>query len=215
MSKYFVAFLVALILPVASHADEKRWVSMGRLLFGGTAVNLTLNGKDIPEDFYGTVVELIMSSTVLKGAEARTHALHPDLPLQLCNIKAGRLPKTRILMVSASSPDPAYTQAYLDAVMDEFIAYWKQLQSNRSVTAMVPIQDEMVRLEKDMDRIKGKETTGAKQELERLKKSYDTLSDKLRETYRELEKEPTFAVLEHASKPAIVQRNSVLDLLKK
>lgn len=234
MNKYFVTFLVALLLPAVSHAEEKRWISAGRFLIGGTQVNPKLDGKDIPEDFFGTVAELIMSAEVLKGAVARVHALHPDLPPEQINIKAGRLPKTRIIVVAGSGQDPAHTQACTDAVMDEFIAKWKELKKEERKNdigegARIAIQDMLVRLEIDIQHeeqnIKAEEIKGAKPEqliesnarVQRNKMSHERLMI----TLKHLPESPrndasSIAVIERATRPVLVVPNkSLLDFLKK
>lgn len=191
---------------------KKTYVSMARILVGGAEANPKLeNGEPIPDSFYGTNIELLMSAEVLKGAEMRVHALHPDLPPRYIKIDAGRLPNTRIIVARATCEDPAYTQAFLDAVMDEFIAKRKELQFASQQGQVFAIQDELVRLEKEMplseQKIKAAELAGATPEqliekkagLQQMKMSYDRLIGMLRSMDNRSKGGVVFTILEHAS----------------
>lgn len=215
--------LIALIFGAAyfygsglNAKDGKRtYISMARLLVGGMEVNPKLgNGEPIPDSFYGTCAELIMSATVLQSAQMRVHSLHPDLAPHRVKIEAGRLPGTRILVLRMDSEDPAYAQAMLDAVMDEFMAMRRELRSNGQEGAVITIQDELVRLEKTMplaeQKIKAAELSGASPEqliepkaaLQRMKMSYERLIENLRRMDIPRADSEVFAILEHAS-PAV------------
>lgn len=228
--------LIVLILSVAYFFgaglhwknSKPTFVSMGRLLVGGGEVNPKLEkGEPIPDSFYATNLELIMSSTVVKGAQMRVHALHPDLAPQYCTIDAGRLPNTSILVVKGTCENPAYVQAMVDAVMDEFLALRKQMTAGSPEDMMMAVQDELVRLEKEMrlteEKQKAAKQSGADaEELDRLKSSADRLRrnyDRLVDSLRELDRKPKtgrlFTVLENASRAiGMAPRFSFSDLFK-
>ena len=193
MAKLLYVFLVALMLTLASRAEDRQWVSLGKLLVGGAEVNPKLeNGESIPEDFYGTSVEIIQSRGVLERAHNAVRAAHPELQAQPCKVVASRLPQTRIIVVRASGADPAFTQTYLDAIMEAFLAARKDLKKGGGEGTVAAINVQLVRLEKDIKRkiqeIKAEEPRGPKPEqlietkgdLEILRKQHDRLLVTLR-----------------------------------
>ena len=217
-----IALSAVMIWAMRVASDEKSsgpaWVSMGRLLVGGGEVNPKLeNGEPIPDSFFGTSVELMQSSDVLRGAQTRMHALHPDLKPQFCRFEAARVPGTDIITVRTTGDEPAYVVAFADAVMDEFISKRKELRMGRGEAAMIPIQDELISLEKEMSlaeqRIKAAEQSGAspdtliesKAKLQQMKMGYDRLIINLRQMDVRRSDGDSIAILEHASRPILVK----------
>ena len=130
------------------------WLSQGRLMVSGQ-LRLGESAAAYSEEmvnFFGTQIELMQSGEVLRGAETRVHALHPDLPPEQVKVMIGQLPKAAIFVLQVFGKSPAYSQAYADACMDEYIAKKKEMRANRQEGAAVAIQDELVRLEKDMQK---------------------------------------------------------------
>jgi hypothetical protein len=219
MVKSLFSFILTLLLPWASHAADAQYGSMARMLVGGLDVNPKLeNGEPIPESFYGTCVELLQVTAVVRGAHARVHALHPDLPPQHCKLEVGRMPGTRVIVLRAFSSEPAYTKAYLDAVMDEFLAKRKEMQAAGGQGAWEAVMDELVRLEKEIplaeQRIKASEQNGTapdqliepKAKLQQMKMVYDRLlgtARKLQDKPRE--SGPVFSIIERASVPILLK----------
>ena len=70
-------------------------------------------------NFFGTQIELMQSGEVKNRARARVHALRPALAPEDVRIEVGQLPKASIFDMRATGQSPLYTQAYLDACMDE------------------------------------------------------------------------------------------------
>ena len=101
-------------------------------------------------NFFGTQIELMQSAEVQKRAHARVNALHPELEREDVKLEVGQLPKSEIFVLRTIGKSPTYTQAFLDACMDEFIASKKEMRADSSISATVVIQDTLVKLEKDM-----------------------------------------------------------------
>jgi len=139
------AYYVSQIPP--SFASSGRMMVAGqiRLAEGGTA---SYNEEFV--NFFGTQLELMQSGEVRKRAEARALALHPELKPEPINLIVGQLPRTSIFIIRTTGTNPAYAQAYLDACMDEYISTKKEMRSQKSDTTTAAIQDELVRLEKEM-----------------------------------------------------------------
>lgn len=101
-------------------------------------------------NFFGTQLELLQSGEVARRADARVMALNPNLEKVRVRLFASVIPKTSIFAVSAQGPQPQQTKAYLDAVMDEYIAYRRSLRSDKSDVTLSAITDQVVELEKDL-----------------------------------------------------------------
>ncbi len=130
------------------------WLSSGRLMVSGQ-VRLNESQAAYSEElvnFFGTQIELMQSAEVLRGAETRVRSMHPDLPPEQVKVMVGQLPKAAIFVLSVYGKSPAYSQAYADACMDEYIAKKKEMRANKTEGIAIVVQDEIVRLEKDMQK---------------------------------------------------------------
>ena len=225
MLKFLSILILSLLLPLACRAGDVQYVSTGKLLVGGMEVNPKLkNGEPIPETFYGTCVELLQTSSILNAARARVHSLHPDLPPQPCKLEAGRLPGTRIIVLRTSAPERAYAQAYLDSVMDEFLAKGKEMHRGGQ-DALFAVMDEIIKeiflAEKqiktaEQNGTKPNQLVEAKAKVQQDKMLHERLvatAQKLEDRVRGGE---VFSVIERATAPVAVQPDSALpDLIKK
>ncbi len=132
-------------------SSPPQYQSSGRLMVSGK-INLP-DGAVYNEEaanFFGTQLELLQSSEVARRADARVTALNPNLEKVPVRLFATVLPKTSIFQVTAQGPQPQQTKAYLDAVMDEYIAYRRSMRSDKSEITLSAITDQVVDLEKDL-----------------------------------------------------------------
>ena len=154
--RWWVAFLtVSVGLCVAAWYVSQMppsFRSVGRLMVSGQ-IRLTEGAAYSEElvNFFGTQVELMQSGEVRERAGARVRALHPELKREEVKLAVGQVPRASIFIMSTVGESPLYTQAYLDACMAEYIAAKKEMRSQKSESTTVAIQDELVRLEKEMD----------------------------------------------------------------
>lgn len=222
------AIMIWAVSVTHSAQSSKTYVSMGRMLVGGLDVNPKLeNGEPVPDSFYGTCTELLMSGRIRNGAQLRLHSLHPDMAPHMVKIEAARMPGTRILILRATCEEPAYARAMLDALMDEFIATQKEMTGPTSEDKVIAIQDELVRLEKDLHHTEenqkaAKQSGASAEELDKLKSERERterIYDKLVETMREMAHQPKvtdlISIIERAS-PAVlvIPRFSLSNLFK-
>ncbi len=126
--------------------------SSGRMMVAGQ-MRLSDSAAGYSEElmnFFGTQIELMQSTGVLTGAETRVRALHPDMPVEQVKVLIGQLPKAAIFVLNVYAKSPAYAQAYVDAVMEEYLAKKKELRSQGTGGMAVAIEEEIVRLEAQM-----------------------------------------------------------------
>ncbi len=101
-------------------------------------------------NFLGTQAALMQSGVVIQRAHARVTAQKPELRMQPVVLKVTVLPKTTIFVLQASGTDPAYTQAFLQACMEEYIALKKEMRTQTSDTTVAGLTEEVMRIEKDL-----------------------------------------------------------------
>jgi capsular exopolysaccharide synthesis family protein len=128
--------------------------STGRMMVSGQLRTGESTGAYNEEavNFFGTQIILMQSAVIQKRAKTRVQSLHPDLPDEMVKLIVGQIPKASIFQLEVLGKSPAYAQAYLDACMDEYIAFKKELRANTREEAIVALQDQLVRLEKDMQK---------------------------------------------------------------
>ena len=208
-----VAYVGVMVFAILVRTEEKTYISTARLLVGGADVNPKLeDGEPIPDAFYATNVELLMSPQVQERAYTQTHVLHREMEPHFVKIKARRLPNTRIVVIDARCEDGPYGRAVLDTLMDEFLIFRKELKSKGYEEQALVMQDELVRLEKEMQVTEQKmkdiewgnadsaDLDKAKEQMKKLKESYDTIRPKLRRLDDLARGTPeVFSILERAS----------------
>ena len=133
---------------------QPTYLSAGRIMVSGK-VSLP-DGAIYSEElsnFFGTQLELMQSEIVRKRAQARVQALNPEMkpanPDEL-KLQVGQQPKASIFILGVTSDDPAYSQAYLNAIMDEYISVKREMRTTNSETTLSAITDELKNLEKSL-----------------------------------------------------------------
>ncbi|MCS7089996.1 MAG: polysaccharide biosynthesis tyrosine autokinase [Verrucomicrobiota bacterium] len=127
------------------------YASRGRMIVNvRIQVQTGANYVEELSNFLGTQVALMQSDTVLNRAAERVHASRPDLVPTPVKVSVGITPKTTIFNLRAVGSDPAYVQAYLDAVMEEFINLKKEMRVRSSDVTLAGITEEVARLEKEL-----------------------------------------------------------------
>lgn len=102
-------------------------------------------------NFYGTQSQLMQSAKVRERAAAKVETLRPEL--QACNVSLNisQQQGTSFFVLQAIGDRGDYTQAYLDACMDEYIRFRRELQSMTHDTALTSIAEEVQKLRKDVE----------------------------------------------------------------
>jgi succinoglycan biosynthesis transport protein ExoP len=127
------------------------YLSVGKMMVAGQ-IHLS-ESAGYSEDlvnFYGTQVELMQSDEVRQRALARVQALHPELVPDKVSLDVVQMPHASIFKMIGVGQSANFTQAFLDACMDEYVATKKEMRSASSENTTAAIQDELVRLDKEM-----------------------------------------------------------------
>ncbi len=140
--------------------------SVAKVVTGGKMEDA--NWREIQSDFYGTIIETIESAEMKRRALERIRALNPDLKDADVDIRAVRNKGSAIVNIIATGPDPKYTRIFLNALLDEFIAFRQHIRELSQGKVLQQFLQEVVGQQKGM------EDTLAKLEQERAK--VDTVS---------------------------------------
>ncbi|MEZ0275972.1 MAG: polysaccharide biosynthesis tyrosine autokinase [Roseimicrobium sp.] len=112
-------------------SSPQEYIAIGKLHVGtkvdvsgtsqGTVSNLFYS------DFYGTQIELLESSSLRKKAEDRVSMAHPELKEIEVDIQVTQTKGSSILHVTATGTEEKYTQALLNELLSEYIAFRKKM----------------------------------------------------------------------------------------
>jgi len=133
--------------------EPPSYVSLGQMI---VSIKLSLpEGSVYNEEmsnFLGTQVALMQSAAVLGRVEARLRATRPELTPVPVKLAVTVSPKTTIFILRATGPEPNYTQAYLQACMEEYGNFKKEMRSQTSETTLAGITEELSRLERELQK---------------------------------------------------------------
>jgi len=131
--------------------EPPAFVSVGRMI---VSIKLAIpEGSVYTEElsnFLGTQAALMQSAVVINRAHARVVAQKANLAVKPVKLKVSVLPKTTIFVLQGTGDDPEYTQAFLQACMEEYISLKKEMRAQTSDTTVAGLTEEVLRLEKEL-----------------------------------------------------------------
>jgi len=154
-TKWWVLILGALVGSLIaggmSWFDPPSYVSSGRMI---VSIKLAIpEGSVYTEElsnFLGTQAALMQSGAVINRAHARVTAQKPNLQMQNVSLRVSVLPKTTIFVLSAVGGNAEYSQAFLQAAMEEYVSLKKEMRTQTSDTTVASLTEEVMRLEKEL-----------------------------------------------------------------
>lgn len=143
--------------------------------------------------FAATLVETIESPELRRRARERVRALNPQLTECDVKIQAGQSKGSAIFNVVASGIDAVYVRTYLNALLDEFMAFRQALRSQSQSKFFKRLFDEFE------ERRAASSQSVDPVERDRLEAVYKTLFDRLAEYQTRIEDSSDVAIYERAS----------------
>ncbi len=92
-----------------------------------------------------------MSAEMNRKARERVHALHPDLKDSDVEIRVKQTKGSAIFTILASGPETKYTQIFLNALVDEFIAFRQSIREQAQGKVLSVFLQEVVNKQKAME----------------------------------------------------------------
>jgi len=110
------------------------------------------NWQDQKNDFYGTIIETLESAEMKKRALNRVHALHPELKDTKANVetRVAQAKDSAIFNVFATGEEPKFTKIFLDALLDEFIAFRQQIRAQGLERALNTFTEAVVKKSQEL-----------------------------------------------------------------
>ena len=150
-----LAMVMGGIVLVSCKQQPPRYLSLAKLVAGGRMVGNTggvaaVQYQEYLQDFYGTIIETIESAEMRRRAKDRVKALHPDLKEPEVEIQVTQNKGSAIFNVRCLGAEPKYTRTFLDALLDEFIAFRSQIREQQRNKALTTLAEDVVRREKSL-----------------------------------------------------------------
>jgi DNA repair exonuclease SbcCD ATPase subunit len=163
-------------LRVTGRPQEFR--SLAKLVAGWQMVaNQSITWREQQADFYGTIIETIESAEMKRRAWERVKALNPDLKDSDVEIRVAQTKGSAIFNILATGSDPKYTRIFLDALVDEFIAFRQSIREQAQGKVIQQFLQEVATRQRSMEdaaeklekaRARGVDTLSLRSDQERL-----------------------------------------------
>ncbi len=157
LRKYWWIFLLTVSIGVfyqgwQEYQREPRYKSHARMIVSGrVAVPDAAGYKEELSNFFGTQIRLMQSQIVINAAHERLKVLYPDLQSSPVGLRAAQEPETSIFVLTAEGGEPRYTQAFLDASLEEYINFKNEARSATSESTLLKINEQLLVLEDEID----------------------------------------------------------------
>jgi polysaccharide biosynthesis transport protein len=163
LRRYWWLPLLTLLLGLAGAAADIHWGNpeyISSASMWETEKLLLPGGAAFSEDaqtYMGTQLELLRSEGLAQRTRDRLQVAKANViprdkngqPPQV-TISVQQVPKSTIFQVSALSSDPAYSQSYLDALLNVYLEYKKTVRKTVSGDTMASISEQVLRWETDL-----------------------------------------------------------------
>lgn len=150
----FLGLALTMLVATTFEFTPKKPVfrSLAKLVAGGRMVaNGELQWQEQLGDFYGTIIETLESAEMQRKARERVHALYPDFKDHDVDIRVAQTKGSAIFNILATGDDPKYTQIYLNALLDEFIAFRQAIREQAQGKVLSTFLQEVVNKQKVME----------------------------------------------------------------
>lgn len=147
------AAIAVCVQALAITGKTTEYSAIGRVV-AGMQINAGGNQNDkvvnqmMPQDFYGTQMEILESGELRRRALERVRSLHPELKEIDVEIRVTQTKGSSILNVAAVGAEAKYTRVYLEGILDEYIAFGKEMVQNSVTAEMNKVIEEVLSREK-------------------------------------------------------------------
>ena len=121
-------------------------VAGGKMVIGGS-----IEWKEQMQDYYGTIIETIESEVMHRRALERARALNPKLEESGVEIRVAQNKGSAIFSILATGSEPKHTRIFLDALLDEFIAFRQSIREQAQGKVLSTFLQEVVNKQKVME----------------------------------------------------------------
>jgi succinoglycan biosynthesis transport protein ExoP len=148
--------------PAVFTSESKMLVSGKINLQAGTSYS------EEAQDFLGTQATIMQSREVRSRAEKSLAAAGKKPAVSWADVSVAFIPRTTIFLLKATGLDPAYTQAFLQECMKQYINLRREFRLQRSDDTASALEAELVRVQNEMN--------AATQELNEFQRKFNVIS---------------------------------------
>ena len=172
--------------------DEYR--SAARVVVTGQiALKDSVHYREEMANFYGTQAQILNSGELKRRVKERVKVLHPGLKPSGVNLVIERLKNSSVFNLESQGRDAGYARAYLDALLDEYINFRREMRSRVSENTLDALTEELARSQKRLsaseDKLKGFQSENNLVVLEEGRNSSATYLRELRDKLADLKTE--------------------------
>lgn len=146
---------VALAVLAATKVEFKPktplYQSEAKLVAAISAQAAGANWEEQQADFYGTIIETLESAEMKRRALERTRVLNPNLEEKNVEIHVEQSKGSSTFRVQALGESGKYAKVFLDALVDEFMAFRQSIREQAVGKGMQKIRQEAVKAQKLME----------------------------------------------------------------
>lgn len=127
--------------------------ALGKVLVGANVVNPDPQKQVVSQqtgDVYGTQIEIIESNELRRRALERVRGMYPELKDGDVEIRVTQTKGSSILNVAGVGEDGKYTRIFLGALLDEYVAFRKEMIDKSLSNAMNRVIEEVLSREKQV-----------------------------------------------------------------
>ena len=106
-------------------------------------------------NFYGTAVQILQSAELKRRVKERVKMLHAKLAPTPVNLTIERQRNSSVFNLELRGREPRYAQAYLDALLDEYINFRQEMRSRISENTLDALSEELAKAEKRLSSSRG------------------------------------------------------------
>lgn len=142
-----VLLQIVLTMKMQDYKFSEGKIISSSLISGPDNQGISTNGT--PGDFFATQIELLNGSEIRRKAEERVKITNPGLTPDVVDLEVEQPAHSDILVLTAKSKNGPYAQAWLGAVMYEYLEF-------RKITLAGPVDKTVAELKKDQVEAKEK-----------------------------------------------------------
>ncbi len=159
LKRFWWIFLFTISIGIAYQAyrqlsKETLYVSYAQMIVSGRiALPEGAVYREELSNFFGTQISLMKSSKVQSRALDRVLALHPDLDPVKVSMNVSQSPESSIFMLSSEGTSGPYVQAFLDAAMEEYMNFKREMRAQTAESTFLSITDQVIQIKADVSRL--------------------------------------------------------------
>jgi len=148
-----LAVILSVLATTKMEFTQKKplYQSVAKLVAGGLHTTAAASWREQNQDFYGTIIETIESAEMKRRALERVKVLNPNLKGHDVEILATQHKASAIFSVQVRSEDGRYVKVFLDALLDEFIAFRMAIREQTLGKVLQTFLQETVKQQKVME----------------------------------------------------------------